>query len=391
MTVTARILGQSAISLWGLDSRDRLARQIRALKVGDAVDADQVLLVRADYLFENRTLSSLLARPGTVLCSQDNQRAAALVQRADADAMETALLDQNASLPPGLAQVPVAELSSFDHSLRRTQTPMLEPLTEASRTALEDTLYGNAYKGITDLVTKWLWPRPAKHIVRWCAAHAVTPNAVTLLSFVLTVAAAFLFIEGYFWSGLLAGWLMTLLDTVDGKLARVTVQSSRFGHYFDHGIDLLHPPVWYICWGETIAELDAVASVAEGQIYALIIAGYVGGRMVEGLFHLFADCSVFGWRPFDAWFRLITARRNPCLIILTLATLLGRPDWGLVAVAAWTGLTTLVLLVRLLHGAMLRVWAGQRLRSWMSEPDAAQRHALSYRTFSSTLGAYAPG
>jgi phosphatidylglycerophosphate synthase len=39
------------------------------------------------------------------------------------------------------------------------------------------------------------------------------------------------------------------LDTVDGKLARVTVTSGRFGHCFDHIIDLIHPPVWYILWG----------------------------------------------------------------------------------------------------------------------------------------------
>ena len=45
------------------------------------------------------------------------------------------------------------------------------------------------------------------------------------------------------------GWLMTFLDTVDGKLARVTVTSSRIGDVLDHGLDIIHPPLWYIAWG----------------------------------------------------------------------------------------------------------------------------------------------
>src|SRR3546814_2416912 len=47
---------------------------------------------------------------------------------------------------------------------------------------------------------------------------------------------------GGFWTGLAAAWIMTFLDTVDGKLARVTLASSRWGNAYDHGIDLIHPP-----------------------------------------------------------------------------------------------------------------------------------------------------
>ena len=392
MSVTARIVGQSPVKLWGLDAEERLRRQLKSTGVCLDDTGDHILLLRADHLFETRTIASLLAQPGTVLrCPRDGKRAAALVEASHAEAATTALLDTDTELPQQLREITPEDLARFDVSLRRAAPPLLEPLSEERRVALEDQLYGNAYKGITDLVTKWMWPKPAKRIVRWCAANGITPNAVTAVSFLLTLAAALLFVRGHFALGLAAGWLMTLLDTVDGKLARVTVQSSRFGHYFDHGIDLLHPPVWYLCWGEAFVELDLLGVMAAPEIYALILAGYVGGRVVEGAFHLFADCSVFGWRPFDAWFRLVTARRNPCLILLTIAVLAGQPDWGIFAVALWTGFTTLVLLLRLLQAVTLRALRGQRLRSWMSEPDAASRHALSYRTFSSTLGAYAPG
>jgi hypothetical protein len=56
---------------------------------------------------------------------------------------------------------------------------------------------------------------------------------------------------------------------------------------------------------------------------------------------------IHSWRPFDSWFRLITARRNPNLILLTLSVIVGRPDLGLLAVAAWTVLSFIVHLLRL--------------------------------------------
>ena len=75
----------------------------------------------------------------------------------------------------------------------------------------------------------------------------------------------------------------------------------------------------------------------------IIVAGYVGGRVIEALFHLLGECTLFSWRPFDAYFRLITARRNPCLIILTIATLCARADLGILGVAAWTCLSTAIM------------------------------------------------
>jgi phosphatidylglycerophosphate synthase len=60
--------------------------------------------------------------------------------------------------------------------------------------------------------------------------------------FAVAAGIAFWHIHGL---GLVLGRLMTFLDTVDGKLARVTVTSSRFGDVLDHGLDIIHPPLVY--------------------------------------------------------------------------------------------------------------------------------------------------
>ncbi|MEZ5597904.1 MAG: hypothetical protein R3E84_16205 [Pseudomonadales bacterium] len=167
----------------------------------------------------------------------------------------------------------------------------------------------------------------------------------------------------------------------------MTVQSSQFGHLFDHGIDLLHPPFWYWCWGLSLADWTGPFDMDASEMMLAIVAGYVGGRVAEG-FHLLGPISLFAWRPFDAWFRLITARRNPCLVLLTLGWAAGAPDAGFVLVAAWTVVSTGILILRLLWAVIERVRRGP-LQSWLAEPDARTRYPRAYATFSATRGAYA--
>jgi phosphatidylglycerophosphate synthase len=183
---------------------------------------------------------------------------------------------------------------------------------------------------------------------------------VTLVGLVLTLAAFFLFREGLFGWGLLAGWVMTFLDTVDGKLARVTLTSSRFGNIFDHGIDLIHPPFWWWAWWTGLEAMGTPAPFA-GWVLAAVVVGYVVQRIIEGLFIQRFGIHVHVWRRFDSFFRLITARRNPNLVILTLAWAVGRPDLGLFLVAAWTLLSLAVHVVQLGQAFV----APAPVRSWL--------------------------
>ncbi len=72
------------------------------------------------------------------------------------------------------------------------------------------------------------------------------------------------------------------------------------------------------------------------------------------------------------------------MILLTLSVLVGRPDWGFIAVTFWTVLTTIILNLRLAHGVVVRFRHGP-LSSWLSEEDVATGpNARSYAIFGST-------
>jgi hypothetical protein len=389
MTNHSLIGGDSEARVWGLGGRERLLRSLRAQKArvvddpGAVPPGDTLLLLRGDCIYDARLLMRLLADRSDLILSEESG-AGVLAVRGEAARIGTAAgsIERAAQALAGVAPTrPSALGSGYEKSLRKFDVPRVHRIVAAQVPQLETELFDGAYKGVTDLVTKWLWPWPAIRVTRWCVTLGLQPNHVTLAGLALAILAGLAFWAGLFGAGLLAAWIMTFLDTVDGKLARVTVTASRFGDILDHGIDLLHPPLWYAAWGLGIATSMLNAETRDLLIW-IIVAGYIGGRIFEGSFHLFCGpFSMFIWRPFDSWNRLITARRNPNLILLTGFWLGGRPDLGLYSVAVWHTASTLLLGWRL-FAALAERRAGKVLAPWFTEIDPVRdRGRLDVRTF----------
>ncbi|RLB66965.1 MAG: CDP-alcohol phosphatidyltransferase, partial [Deltaproteobacteria bacterium] len=349
---------------------------------------DNVLLLRADYLYDDRVIQNLLESPDTILrVSKKGQEipVAAFVKADLASTVYHCLNDgiEDEALKSLNLATPQTLTPAYQQRLRKFDPPFVLPITEQYRHKLEKHLFSWSYKGITDLVTKWCWPFPARLAVGVCVRRGWTPNQVTLVGLGLVILAGILFYFGFFALGLIAGWLMTFLDTVDGKLARVTVTSSKFGHIFDHAIDLIHPPFWYILWGLGLANSSpALAPAHLSFILWLIVGAYLTGRLVEAIFtSTLGRFGIFSWHPIDSYFRLITGRRNPNLILLTVSILFGHPDLGLLAVAFWTTATSLFMLVRLGMALKTRFTSGP-LTPWLSEIDPEQKpRSLAVRLF----------
>ncbi|MEX1109979.1 MAG: CDP-alcohol phosphatidyltransferase family protein [Dongiaceae bacterium] len=371
-----RLLGSAGRRLWGLTGAERLHRSLRRAGIDSTAgtaSAGGVLLLRTDYLYDESLIRALIGQPGrTLVDPADSTKliaahvgAGAVAAAALAGEIDLDKVTREAGLQP---TGPVELAGSYDATLRKRATPYLLPLEGTSRNTLERASFSGAYKGATDFVTKYLWPWPARQVTRWCAALGISPNAVTFVSLLLVIAAFWLFWTGHFALGLVAAWGMTFLDTVDGKLARVTLTSTKAGEVFDHGIDLIHPPFWYWAWYVGLATVPLTLELNEWPLPALwvIVAGYLLGRAEEGFFMARFGIEIHIWRPVDYWFRTITARRNPNLAILTIAILFDRPSEGFFAVAIWTILSLLFHLVRI-GQALIAKRRNGALRSWLTE------------------------
>jgi len=396
MSISAYIFNDSPVKHWGLTSRQRIMRVLNKAGVTDIVDDiakvppnSTVLLIRGDYLFDDRVVNYLIQTPDVLLEIPIAPARVAVAAHVAADqalpVLEALKAATAADAPAGVKTETLDTLSlSFRQRLLKFEAPFVLPITPENRRRLERRLFDWSYKGVTDLITKWIWPHPARWVVAQCVNLRLSPNHVTIFGLALAAVAGVFFAEGRYGWGLLAAWLMTFLDTVDGKLARVTVTSSRFGHYFDHIIDLVHPPVWYILWGLGLeASQYNMMGISLPAAFWLIMIGYLAGRLTEGVFLAWlGKFGLFCWRPIDSYFRLITARRNPCLVMLTAGALIDRPDWGLFAVTVWTAATSIFLIVRLSMALYIH-WTFGEVRSWLLDIDGAkQDQPLAVRLFS---------
>ena len=261
MSIFAHIIDDSPVQIWGLTSRQRILRVLNSAGVTDIVDdiasvpeTGSVILLRGDYLFDDRVIKYMVDAQDILLQLPQARTHGIVAAKVSSSLAEQARdVLEGAASASALPRVKIETLKtlsiSFQEQLLKFEPPFVLLITAENQRDLERRLFTWSYKGVTDLVTKWAWPRPARWVVGRCVRLGLRPNHVTVAGLLLVVMAGLFFARGWYGWGLLAGWVMTFLDTVDGKLARVTVTSSRFGHYFDHIIDLVHPPIWYILWG----------------------------------------------------------------------------------------------------------------------------------------------
>lgn len=386
------LTGKSTTKVWGLTGRERLQRMIAPIenarlaeRIDTLPDNASVLILNADFLFDARVLNALLSfKNQMALYSHDQQLVAMRIMREQGMRFLQLFERQNKDnvLVTALPRYSLADLNiDFQQNLKKKDPPYILPIKDGNRKLLEKELFSGSYKGVTDLVTKWIWPLPAFWCTHLCVRYNWKPNHVTWLSVLFAVLAGIAFWYGYFAVGLIMGWFMTFLDTVDGKLARVTVTSSVFGDVLDHGLDIIHPPLWYLAWGIGLAGTQTPINNFELLIW-LMFFGYIGGRLCEGAFQLWlSKFDMFIWRKFDSFNRLITARRNPNLILLTYGWYIGRPDLGFLLVVVWHVLSTVILVGRLVVG--WNEWRKQgRLRSWLQDIDPARdRDVLAVKVF----------
>jgi phosphatidylglycerophosphate synthase len=363
-------VGSNPARLFGLDSKARACRLATnaGFECADAPEAGRAALIASlDYAWDPAWLTEMANRPSSVLTLNGQPVLAhvpvggpALAPVAEAlEKADTAVL---AGLDPVASENVGASLPKF----RQRGRPFLMPPQPANSEPVERAAYDAAYKGVTDALTLYLWRKPAFYLTRWAAEAGLSPNMVTAAGFILCLLAFWLFWEGHYWLGIASGFVFMVLDTVDGKLARCTGTSSEWGNIFDHGIDLVHPPFWWWAWEHGLGAYGRpLEPVYATMVLWVIVGGYIAQRAIEGLaIQRFAGMEIHVWQPLDSRFRLITARRNPNMVILAAALLFGRPDTGLVLVAWWTLISLIFHAVRLAQMTE-RQARGAKVASWL--------------------------
>jgi len=345
--IGVHLLGEMDLKLWGLNLREWQQRAWHKAGASSEDDSTARLLVGIEWILSPALQRGLLQTPGAALIVADKRGKPRLVALHLAKAAK--LVNYESLI--GLADFDEDRLRSegfqigsidhfapcYDRSLRKRESPYALSLRVEKLREVEKRLFHGAYKGVTDIVTKYVWPLPAFHVTRAAAALRIAPNTITTFSLMLVIIAFWQFWIGSWVWGIIASWAMTFLDTVDGKLARTTMTYTKWGGYYDHGIDLIHPPFWYwAIWHGMEHSTTGPGSEMLEVALIIILVSYILNRVEEGIFMRQFGFHIHVWKHIDSIAREVTARRNPNMLIFMIAVIISAPEWGFVAIAAWT-------------------------------------------------------
>ena len=184
-------------------------------------------------------------------------------------------------------------------------------------------------------LTAYVFPPIVWVLTRRFAKTGVTPNQVTVVGIIACFAAIPFFAAGMWLPGLALGYLMAVLDSVDGKLARLTFTYSSQGDILDHGLDLVHPPLWYFAWAWGLAGGELQSPLVTASVWWFLF--YLFDRVMEMLFKASTGQSIHGYTPLDVRMRTFISRRNTNMAVFTLALPLGLGVESFYLMVAWQG------------------------------------------------------
>jgi phosphatidylglycerophosphate synthase len=265
---------------------------------------------------------------------------------------------------PDAPTLNVDALDTYLPSHRGDQPFYLQAVTTPEESvAATQTLIQAAQKQTLDLPAQWLHPFFENRIVLGLCNTRITPNHVTLATAFLGAFVALLFLNGVLGWGVLLAYLVAILDGVDGKLARTTLQTSRLGEV-EHVIDFFVEQSWYFCLTLYVVNHTAPPLLGHpllGWIGGLLMASDVFDKLLYMWGHTAFGKHLDELSPFDRRFRLIGGRRNVYLWFFILGFWSGNPVPVFIAASLWALCTALVHCGRFLHHIRHRAPRGIRL------------------------------
>lgn len=83
-------------------------------------------------------------------------------------------------------------------------------------------------------ISTWFYDRIAYGLLKFTKQLPITPNQITILSFVMAIISAYLFYIDCIMFASIFMVMFFVLDCLDGMTARIKVLTSSFGDYLDH-------------------------------------------------------------------------------------------------------------------------------------------------------------
>jgi phosphatidylglycerophosphate synthase len=349
-----------------LTLRMRQAGPVRLEQIVDvwprnAPPASLLLVIPADSVFDPRLLRALVSKDTPAVLVDSGVRRPNL-QTLIASVPDTprgklcgpALLDYEwASGRPGVLEqvlydgladrsLPALDVSAqplYYVSIRRKLRPYWFPAPSfANQKLARRVLFDSIQKGTLDIPAWCHAPIETFLVSRLCKTR-ITPNQLTLFCNVVAWIVTFLLASGNLGWGLALALLVGVLDGLDGKQARLKVETTKRGK-IEHWFDALFEMSWWIAiaWHFRVS-----GQLPSAFCYLLLLLGAEGvDGLAKGSVYFTTGQVIDELGPFERFVRLVGGRRNVYVWTLTIGFLLGAPAKAFIFMA-WLQVATAIV------------------------------------------------
>jgi phosphatidylglycerophosphate synthase len=321
---------------------------------------DRMLMIQGDVIFDIRLLRALLAQNSDAIlvdsavpdrfeqliaAAQNTNRGklcgAALLRREWLSARNGPI--QNV-LVEGLEQqtvdaLDVAAQPFYHPDLRRNLRAFWFPApATTNKRAAEEVLFTSVQKGARDFPA-WIHAPIETFLLRYLCRTPITPNQLTISSAVAVCLTTILFATGQLIWGVALALIIGILDGLDGKQARIKVETTASGkleHRLDDFLD--------VAWPTALAFHFYTSGQLPSAFYYLIVLLIAEGMDGIGKLVIYSTSARLMTAParFDTMVRLVGGRRNIYIWILGIALILGAPAKALIVMACWEAITAAI-------------------------------------------------
>jgi len=345
------------------------ARPTGAVTVNQLVDlwpdnAELLLIVPANSVFDQRLLRSLISssKPAALVDSAVPAQLHSLVASAPAttrgklcgpallkrdwamsrtgpleEALRAGLEDEN------LRAVDAADEPLYYAPLNRNLRAYWFPAPSPENTKLaKRILLDSAQKGTLDFPAM-IHSRIETFLVSKLCQTSITPNQLTVLTNLVAWSATILFATGRLGWGLALALIVGVLDGLDGKQARVKVETTRHGK-LEHSFDALFEVSWWTALGYYF---QTSGQLTDGYRYPVLLLLAVGfDAIVKSGVRSATGKSIEELGAFERLLHFISARRNIFVWLLAVGFLLGAPAKAFIVITWWAVITAILHLPR---------------------------------------------
>ncbi|MHA2028551.1 MAG: sugar phosphate nucleotidyltransferase [Candidatus Kariarchaeaceae archaeon] len=197
----------------------------------------------------------------------------------------------------------------------------------------------NASKNPSDVLATYIHKPIENKIVSYIANFKISPNQITIFANILAYTATILFFTGFLLYASIITFLVGIVDGLDGKLARVKLQSTKLG-LLEHSFDLLFEFSWIVALSLFLFRSTEDATALFLALLIIVCVSFY--RHIYDQFRKASGISLDDFGYFERKFKRIAGRRNLFNVSILSGILIGKPIFGLYFIAFHALLTAVI-------------------------------------------------